>query len=127
MLNPVVTKFLDALHHPLRPAIEALRKIILKSDPRLAENIKWNGPNYSVNDEDRITMKIHPPKQVQLIFHRGVRKLEQPSERIIEETTGLLSWREKDRAIASFKNLSEVENASLVIISVIEKWLKATA
>ncbi|HEX8277932.1 MAG TPA: DUF1801 domain-containing protein, partial [Segetibacter sp.] len=74
-LNIEVTEFLDDLHHPLRAEIEQLRLTILNADGRITENIKWNGPNYCFENEDRITMRIHPPKQIQLIFHRGVRKL----------------------------------------------------
>ena len=61
-LNNDVTRFLDELHHPLRREIEALRVIILQANALLGENIKWNGPNYSVGAEDRITMRIQPPK-----------------------------------------------------------------
>ncbi|GAB3221494.1 DUF1801 domain-containing protein [Spirosoma arcticum] len=66
-----VTKFLDDLNHPLRPEIEALRLAILQVNGSLLETIQWNAPNYSVGTEDRITMRIHPSNQVQLIFHRG--------------------------------------------------------
>lgn len=90
-MNSEVTKFLNDLNHPFRAEIEQLRRYILAADSRLSENIKWNGPNYSINDDDRITMKIHPPRQVQLIFHRGAKKKEQPQSRIIEDTAGLLT------------------------------------
>jgi len=69
-LNSEVTKFLDDLRHPFRKEIEQLRLNILSADSGLEENIKWNGPNYCFEKNDRITMRIHPPKQIQLIFHR---------------------------------------------------------
>lgn len=75
MSSKKVTQFLDDLNHPLRKEIEQLRLIILGADPRLSENIKWNGPNFSFNGEDRITMRIHPSKQIQVIFHRGAKKM----------------------------------------------------
>jgi hypothetical protein len=37
----------------LRAEIDLLRGIIMSAGAGLAEGIKWNGPNYSVNDEDR--------------------------------------------------------------------------
>lgn len=73
VLNPEVTAFLDVMNHPLRDLIENLRRVILTADPDLVEGIKWNGPNYSLNGQDRITMRIHPPKQVQLVLHRGAK------------------------------------------------------
>lgn len=72
-MNEEVTRFLDELNHPLRDEIEQLRKNILAANDRLTENIKWNGPNFCFDGEDRITMRIHPPKQIQLIFHRGAK------------------------------------------------------
>ncbi len=82
-LNDEVTKFLDALNHPLRKEIEQLRVAILHSDKPLTENIKWKGPNYCFNNDDRITMKIQPPKVIHIIFHRGVKVRPQPKDKLI--------------------------------------------
>ena len=125
-LNPEVTKFLDNLHHPLRAGIEQLRLIILSADDSMTENIKWNGPNYCFKNEDRVTMRVHPPKQIQLIFHRGVKKLTQPEDKIIEDKSGLLDWKENDRAVASFKNTSDIEKSKPALEDILKKWIKAT-
>lgn len=123
--NDEVTRFLDALKHPLRDEIELLRSILL-SEQGLEENIKWNGPNYSFHTEDRITMKIQPPKQIQLIFHRGAKKIEQPKTRLIDDNSGLLTWKENDRAFASFKSVQEIENSTSDLKAIIQKWISAT-
>lgn len=122
-LNEEVTKFLDKQNHPFRKEIELLRQIILTSDKGLTENIKWNAPNYCHNNEDRITMKINPPKQIQLIFHRGVKKLSQPPAKLIEDKTGLLVWKENDRAIASFKNSADIEKNKSELSIIIDDWI----
>src|SRR5690348_5510013 len=104
--NKEVTRFLHELNHPLRDEIEQLRLIILAADSRLTENIKWNGPNYCLdNDNDRITMKIQPPKQLQLILHRGAKVKVQPKDRLINDESGLLVWKENDRAIVTMKDM----------------------
>ncbi len=121
-----VSTFLDELKHPFRMEIEKLREIILNSDARISENMKWNGPNYIVNNEDRITMRVQPPKQIQLIFHRGAKVLEIPKEKIIEDDSGLLLWKTNDRAIATFRNLAEVEINLLQLTAIIKKWIHAT-
>lgn len=118
-----VTKFLDDLCHPLRNEIELLRKIIVNSVSGIEENIKWNGPNYTFNSEDRITMRIQPPKQIQLIFHRGAKKLAQPTERLINDTSKLLVWKENDRAVVSFKNIDEINTHRLALIQIINDWI----
>lgn len=125
-LNKDVTQFLDELHHPLRQEIEALRLIILDASALLEENIKWNGPNYSVGAEDRITMRIQPPKQIQLVFHRGAKVKDQPKERIVQDISGLLAWRENDRAIATFKNMKTVEAARQALSGIVREWIAAT-
>jgi uncharacterized protein YdeI (YjbR/CyaY-like superfamily) len=116
-LNQEVTRFLDELDHPLRSETEALRLIILEANAMLEENIKWNGPNYSVGAEDRITMRIQPPKQIQLVFHR---------ERLVKDASGLLMWKGNDRAIASFKNMEAVEASRQALSVIVRDWLVAT-
>ncbi|MBT32943.1 MAG: hypothetical protein CMO01_25070 [Thalassobius sp.] len=125
-LNKDVTEFLDELNHPLRLEIEQLRELILNAETELAENIKWNGPNYSYRDTDRITMKIQPPKAIQLIFHRGAKKLEQPKDRMIETTSKLLVWKENDRAIVTFKTVADIQNNRAELTEIVKKWLSAT-
>ena len=125
MLNPEVTAFLDELNHPLRPAIDRLREIILSR--AVEEGIKWNSPNYSLNDEDRITLRVHPPKQAQLVFHRGAKVKEQPKERLLQGPYPILAWKGNDRAIATFRSLEEVQQNSDVLKDIIAKWLEAAA
>jgi hypothetical protein len=128
MANPniEVTKFLDNLNHPMRAEIEQLRLTILSAEDGITENIKWNGPNYSFRNEDRITMRVQPPKQIQIIFHRGVTKLNQPNEKIIDDNSGLLIWKENDRAVASFKNAGSIEKSKSELKEIVKKWIKAT-
>lgn len=125
-LNSEVTAFLEEQKHPLREEIERLRACILIANEDLTENIKWNGPNYCFHGQDRITMKIQPPKNIQLIFHRGAKKLEQPKSKLIEDPFELLTWKENDRAIATFKNLSDVERAEHGLTQLVKKWIDAS-
>jgi hypothetical protein len=126
VLNEEVTAFLDGLNHPFRNEIEQLRLTILDAGIGLSEDIKWNGPNYSANGEDRITMKIQPPKLIQIIFHRGAKVKEQPAEKLITDESKLLAWRENDRAIATFKNKAEVESRKPDLVKAIKDWIAAT-
>lgn len=121
-----VNQFLDDLHHPLRKEIDLLREIILSSVSHLEENIKWNAPNYSVNGNDRITLKIMPPKQLQIIFHRGAAKQKQPEKRIVETNSALLLWKENDRAIATFRNKNEIEKNRAELVEIVKCWIATT-
>ncbi len=125
--NSKVTGFIDALHHPKRVEIELLRNYILSANNLLTENIKWNGPNYCFNNEDRITMRIQPiGKQIQLIFHRGAIKKEQPENKLIPNKSKMLIWKENDRAIVSFNSLQEIENAKEELKKILMDWINAT-
>lgn len=126
-LNHTVTQFLDDLNHPLRPEIERLRNIILSAHPNLTENIKWNGPNYCLQEEDRITMRVQPPKQIQLIFHRGAKKQTQPPTPLINDPSKLLLWKENDRAIATFKDIQDIESRKSDLTQVVKDWIQAVS
>ena len=125
-LNSKVTDFLDSLNHALRAEIECLRNIIMSTDYELTEGIKWNGPNYSINGKDRITMRINPQKQIQVIFHRGAKVKEPLKERLLSGQYDILIWKENDRAIASFKSLDEIQENSQMIREIVTKWIEAT-
>lgn len=112
IVNPEVTAFLDEVHHPHRDVIETLRRIILSTDSRLTEGIKWNGPNYSLSGEDRITLKIYPPRNVQVIFHCGAKV-----------KCALLDWKSNDRAVLTLRSMRELEQNETVIVDIIAKWL----
>ena len=121
-----VTEFLNELNHPFRKEIEELRNHILASNRDLTENIKWNAPNYCFENEDRITMRIQPmTTKVQLIFHRGAKKQEQPKDKLIENKSKMLVWKENDRAIATFKNIQEIENGKDELEKIINEWITA--
>ena len=125
-LNSEVTTFMDELNHPLRIEIEQLRNCILNANENLTENIKWNGPNYCFDNEDRITMRVQPPtKQIQLIFHRGAKKQTQPEDKLISNKSKILIWKENDRALVTFKSLQDIESGKTELTSIINEWINA--
>jgi hypothetical protein len=126
-VNIDVTHFLKELNHPFQDEIELLRTCILSADQNLTENIKWNGPNYCFKDEDRITMRIQPPKkQVQLIFHRGAKKQANPENKLISHKSKLLLWKENDRAIITFNSMQDIENGRTELAEIITEWISAS-
>ena len=126
-LNTKVTALLDELKHPFRNEIELLRICILKANNGLEESIKWNGPNYCFGNEDRITMRVQPPtKQVQLIFHTGAKKQEQPKDKLIANKSKILVWKENDRAIVTFKSLQDIEDGNADLTKIINEWIEVT-
>ncbi len=124
--NPEVTIFLNELEHPLRREIDLIRNLILGIDGGISENVKWNGPNFMYKGKDRITMKINPPKQIQLIFHRGAKVLTLPEKNLIDDPYNIMTWKAKDRAVISLKNESEIKIRSTAVIELAKEWIKAS-
>ena len=123
--SQAVAAFLQQLEHPLKKEIETLREIILQSDKKLTEHIKWNAPSFCINGEDRVTMKIMPPKNIQLVFHRGAKVKEQPKTRLIEDASGLLKWPANDRAVATFTTMEEIRSKEKLLTGIIRQWITA--
>jgi hypothetical protein len=53
-----VDTYVKGLTHPLADVVAALRQIILKTDPQIGEEIKWNAPTFFFAGE----MKPSDPK-----------------------------------------------------------------
>lgn len=124
-MNALVTEFLEPLNHPLKLEINHLRQLILNLNEEMSENIKWNGPNYMHKGVDRITMRVNPPKQIQLILHRGAKVLEQPKDKLIQSNLPLLSWKANDRAVISLKSFEEIKHHESELISCLSNWILA--
>ena len=120
-----VAAFLENLEHPLKPEIEGVRKIILNTDSRLTEHIKWNAPSFCFNGDDRITFNMHAKDFFRLIFHCGVKKTS-IKEQLFQDESGLLTWAAPDRATATFKNMADVKSKEDQLKKVIQRWLQVT-
>ena len=123
MINEV-EQYLNELEHPLKNEFLEIRSLIYSHFPQLTEVIKWNAPSYQINKIDFLTFKLFPPKNIQLIFHRGAKVKEQPKNRLITDDSNLLKWAANDRAIATFSTLEEVKANENALILIISNWMK---
>lgn len=121
-----VENFLDDPDHPMKTVIEQLRKLILGSDPKFTENIKWNAPNFRYGGEDRITLHLHRKGYLLAVFHRGAKaKAATGPGRLIKDDSGLLEWAANDRATIKFMDLSDVLQNTDKLTRIIRMWIKA--
>ncbi|MEQ1646743.1 MAG: DUF1801 domain-containing protein, partial [Pyrinomonadaceae bacterium] len=67
-----VADFFAELEHPLNEAMVKVREIILAADDSITEQIKWKGPSFCYNGDDRVTFNVRD-NAVLLIFHRGAK------------------------------------------------------
>ena len=121
-----VDQFLAELEHPLKAEIERLREILLGANDRITEQIKWNAPSFCYRGDDRVTMKLYPASQIQLIFHRGAR-VKDTADFTFEDNSGLLKWAAKDRGVLSVRNMAEIEANEAALRDLVNRWAIATS
>jgi hypothetical protein len=120
--SPDVTDFLANLEHPRKPAIEAVRRIILDIDPRIKESIKWNAPSFYIDDHFA-TFRLAPRDTFQLILHTGAKPKGSPSKINIDDPDKLLKWPAPDRCVTSFEDAEDVQNKTTAIIAIVKQWI----
>jgi hypothetical protein len=119
-----VAAFLDALDHPHKPEILALRRIILDADPGIAEGIKWNAPSFRTS-EWFATFHLRARSGVQVILHFGAKVRDTSGARAaIADPTSILAWLAGDRASATFRDLADVEARRSAFAAVIRGWIR---
>jgi hypothetical protein len=126
--SAAVDRWLEALDHPQKPTIAALRTLVCSVDPSIEEGIKWNSPSFRTR-ESFATVNLRtkaPPGRstspVALILHLGAKKRARAKPEI-SDPNGLLKWLGDDRAMLSFADLSDLEARRGAVESLIEQWI----
>ena len=120
-----VDLFMQTLDHPLTSTIQDIRLRILENEPALAERIKWNAPSFSLHGVDRITFNLRPQDKIQLVFHRGVKPIEDSSPFRFEDRTGLLTLITAERGQVTLKDAAAVAVNRQGLTDLVHDWLRA--
>lgn len=121
-----VAQLLEALEHPLKAEIEAIRSLILGAHPAITEHVKWNAPSFCHLGEDRITLRLHPAGKLQLVFHRGAKVKDATTFRF-QDDSGLLTWLAADRAVVAIQDMQDLNLKRTALIATVNKWIAANA
>jgi hypothetical protein len=123
--NPeAVDEFMAKLDRPLRAQMEAVREIILSADRRITEGIKWNGPSFYCHGWFATFNRSPRAKElVQVIFHRGAKVKVGENSRYVEDPSGILEWITKDRCIARFDGMKDIEKKRAALRRVVAHWV----
>ena len=120
----LVFVYIEKLEEPTKEIVEALRQIILSTDPEIAEEIKWNAPSFYYAGDMKpfdpkeyrrhiIVMNLH--KRILLVFPSGAK---------IDNTSGLLTGDYKDgRRLVEVKTIADVKNIAPALQAAIRDWL----
>jgi len=119
-----VDAFLQALDHPRKAEIEALRVILRGADPSIAEGIKWNAPSYRTV-EWFATVNLRSKTGVQVILHLGAKAKERGWKGLaLEDPAGLLTWLGKDRASVTFADRKAITAQKAAFASIVRQWIR---
>ncbi|QDK79264.1 hypothetical protein EXU85_11875 [Spirosoma sp. KCTC 42546] len=121
-----VTEHIQQLDPEIGLLVEALRQVILSTDPEIGERIKWNNPSYYYTGD----MKPFDPKEYKrelVVFnlHKGRVMLVFPSGANVNDSTGFLEGDYKDgRRTVIFKDMDDIRSKETQLQHVIKEWLK---
>lgn len=105
-----------ALDHPLRAEVEALRPVIRAAGPELGERWKWNAPSYHLGKHDMAAFNLHQKEFVQLV-------LVFPAGLMAGDRRGLLEGDYKDRRLARFDSLADIQAKRPALEAVVREWV----
>jgi len=97
-----VSAWMEALQHPMKAEIDAVRKIIKEADLRIAERIKWAAPSYYYK-QDLLTFNHRLQQRVHLVFHHIA---------ITGIASPLLEGDYKDRRMTYFDSMTHIRAAA---------------
>jgi len=116
-----VDVFLLELEHPLKPAIESIRQIILGVRADIHEGIKWNAPSFQTTGHFATFNLGRTKDRVMLILHTGAKPRKLKLKGVIADPSGLLKWLADDRCLVTFDRLPDVENKRPALVAIIRE------
>lgn len=109
-----VNEFMLKLRHPLKVEIEAVRSIILNSDARIKERVKWNAPSFFYKT-DMVTFNPRNKKAVHLVFHHAD---------IIKIKSPLLEGDYTNRRMAYLISMAQVKAANSELKKIMKELVR---
>jgi hypothetical protein len=122
-----VNAYLKLLEHPLKPVLEEIRRTILAADPRITEGIKWNSSSFYCYGWFA-AINIRAKSGVQVVLHHGAKIRDDSTLSLtIDDSSQLLTWPSKDRAIVTFVSTENFQNDRAAFKNIIKQWAEYQA
>lgn len=121
--SAAVDEHLDGLDPAVAVPMARLRERILTAVPGgTVENVKWNGPNYALDEVDRVTLGVDTRGRIRVVLHRGVRVVNADGFSFADDS-GLIRWATSDRGVITLSG-DDVERQLDVIAEIVGRWLR---
>ncbi|MEZ5308047.1 MAG: DUF1801 domain-containing protein [Pyrinomonadaceae bacterium] len=117
-----IEEFMDRLEHPFKQEINQLRSLIKGLNSTIREEIKWNAPSFKLDDHFA-TFKLHPPKNIQIVLHRGAKPKPLEQAITLEDPNGILKWPAPDRCLITLRTHEEAAQLQDTVVELIESWI----
>ena len=118
-----VEEFMLALKHKSKGEVQAIRSLILGTDPSIAEGIKWNAPSFRTT-EYFATTNLREKNGVGVILHLGAKVRDvAPDGMPIDDSGKLLRWLARDRATIVFKDMNDLNAKKAAFVNIIRSWI----
>ncbi len=111
--NKEVDAYLEKKKHPLTPEIQRVREIVMATDPRMEETIKWSSPTFMYKG-NMASFFMNAKKLVSLMFHKGA---------LMTDTTGLLEGDGREARTARFHSMEDIEAKKEDLQTVVKAWI----
>lgn len=112
--NPRVDAFLQKKKHPLTEEIQMVREIIINTDDRIQEDIKWQAPTF-IYKGNMASIYMNARKFVQLQFQKGA---------AFEDGMGLLKDNGKETRVAIFMDADDIRKKKDALESITQQWIR---
>jgi hypothetical protein len=117
-----VAGFIEDLVHPHKNAIKSLRLAILAIDSRIDEEVKWNAPSFKLDDHFA-TFKLYPPKNIQIVLHRGAKQKALDKPFSLNDPNGLGNWKAPARCVVEVESSERALLLQGDIIDLVKQWI----
>lgn len=124
MAKQAVEDWLAARTPSVRAMIQSLRAAALGAG-EVTEHIKWNGPSFCIDGDDRITLGLNPGGGVRAVLHRGV-KAKDAAGFSFPDDSGLIRWAAADRGVVNFADEAAVAANAQAFGAICRRWFEAT-
>lgn len=113
--SPDVDAWFDVYDNPQKELVDAVRHVILATDERVTETIKWQAPTFMY----RGNIASFFPKakaHASLMFHTGAS---------LPDPAGLLEGDGDTSRVAKFTDLGDLERKTPALQALVRAWIEA--
>jgi uncharacterized protein YdhG (YjbR/CyaY superfamily) len=110
--RPEVDAWFDAYDNPMKPVVQRVREVVLASDSRVDECIKWKAPTFTYRG-NLASFYPRSKKHASLMFHQGAQI---PGEHPRLQGTGDTS------RVMKLGSVAEVDAAAADIERIVKAW-----